>query len=317
MLIRSTLITALYKKGLRLSYSSRQAHAVGQIVNYRAVDCQHLSDLVYQLHMLWMMPFQVGIALLIVYFGIAVSVVVSLVAVVGVMFLTLTITWKHNLYQFNVMKNCDSRMKATTELLNNICVIKFQAWEEHFRKKICNCRGKEYEWLSKFMFLISGNLGLLWSIPVGIAALTFGVAILMRVPLDAAIVFTAMSVFKILQEPIQNFPQSLISISQPVISLERLDGYLTSQEIGDNNVDNEGTCDGFNAVEVKSGTFGWDDEGSENILEDLSFEIKKGELAAIVGTIGSGKYSLLASTLGELRKSSGKLWAFHCSSTFL
>ncbi|KAK6161163.1 hypothetical protein DH2020_004544 [Rehmannia glutinosa] len=259
MLIRSTLITGLYKKGLKLSSSSRQAHGLGQIVNYMAVDCQQLSDLVYQLHTLWMMPFQVGVALLLLYVYIGVSVVVSLVAVILVMFVTLTITRKNNSFQFNVMKNRDVRMKATTELLNNMRVIKFQAWEEHF------------------------------------SALTFGVAVLMKVPLDAGAVFTATSVFKILQEPIQSFPQTLISISQAIISLGRLDSYLISHELGDNIVERDESCDGTIAVEVKEGSFAWDDEGGQTVLTEVNFEVKKGELAAIVGTVGSGKSSLLAS----------------------
>ncbi|KAK6138942.1 hypothetical protein DH2020_027323 [Rehmannia glutinosa] len=295
MLIRSTLITGLYKKGLKLSSSSRQAHGLGQIVNYMAVDCQQLSDLVYQLHTLWMMPFQVGVALLLLYVYIGVSVVVSLVAVILVMFVTLTITRKNNSFQFNVMKNRDVRMKATTELLNNMRVIKFQAWEEHFCKKIQSAREKEYGWLSKFMYTISGNLVLLWSVPISIAALTFGVAVLMKVPLDAGTVFTATSVFKILQEPIQSFPQTLISISQAIISLGRLDSYLISHELGDNIVERDESCDGTIAVEVKEGSFAWDDEGGQTVLTEVNFEVKKGELAAIVGTVGSGKSSLLAS----------------------
>ncbi|CAI9771063.1 unnamed protein product [Fraxinus pennsylvanica] len=273
MLIRSTLITALYQKGLKLSCSSRQAHGVGQIVNYMAVDCQQLADLVYQLHTLWLMPFQVGVALLLLYVYMGVSVLVSLVAVIGVMILTFMITRKNNSFQFNIMKNRDVRMKETTELLNNMRVIKFQAWEEHFKKKIQSSRGKEYSWLSKFMYLLAGNLILLWSIPSLLAALTFAVATLMRVPLDAG----------------------------------RLDGYLISGELENKSVEREEGSEGRISVEVTDGSFSWDDEGGHRVLEDVNFEIRKGELAAIVGTVGSGKSSLLAAVLGELRKTSGKV----------
>ncbi|CAN4113549.1 unnamed protein product [Withania somnifera] len=297
MKIRSSLTPTLYKKGLRLTCSSRQRHGVGQIVNYMAVDTQQLSDMTLQLHTLWLMPLHVGASLLLLYYYMGVSVLASFVLIVGVVIFTVSTTRKSNQFQFQMMMKRDSRMKAINELLSNMRVI----------KKIQLLRNEEFNWLSRFIYLVSCNLSALLILPPVIAALTFGAAIICKVPLDAGTVFTATTVLRIMRDPIRNFPQSLMSLSQAMVSLGRLDGYLTSSELDNKVVEREESCSGGIAVEVKDGIFSWEDDGGQIVLEDINVEIRKGEFAAIVGMVGSGKSTLLASILGELHKLSGEV----------
>lgn len=59
---------------------------------------------------------------------------------------------------------------------------------------------------------------------------------------------------------------------------------------------------------IENGSFSWDNDQVERpILQNINFHVEQGQLVAIVGTVGSGKSSLLSALLGEMEKLNGKV----------
>ncbi|XP_077989339.1 ATP-binding cassette sub-family C member 9-like [Glandiceps talaboti] len=61
------------------------------------------------------------------------------------------------------------------------------------------------------------------------------------------------------------------------------------------------------AIQVKNGSFSWCEDSSELHLNDINVKFQAGELTMIVGSVGSGKSSLLLAILGEMTLMSGKV----------
>uniref|UniRef100_A0A1I7UPW6 ABC transporter domain-containing protein n=1 Tax=Caenorhabditis tropicalis TaxID=1561998 RepID=A0A1I7UPW6_9PELO len=61
------------------------------------------------------------------------------------------------------------------------------------------------------------------------------------------------------------------------------------------------------SIKIDDGAFAWGSKDEDKSLHDINFDIKRGQLVAIVGRVGSGKSSLLHALLGEMNKLSGSI----------
>ncbi|KAF7006151.1 hypothetical protein CFC21_021216 [Triticum aestivum] len=325
MRIRGALLTALYRKSLRLSAGARRVHGAGGIVNYMQVDAWVVSGAMHGLHDLWLMPLQIAVALLLLYAYLGPAVLMTLVVIAAVAVVTVFANKLNMGYQFKFVEVRDSRVKALTEMLNHMRVIKLQAWEHTFGDKVREFRRAEVGWLKKMIFFECGSTVVYSSGPVAMAALVFGTYLAARGELDAGKVFTATAFFRMLVGPMSSFPQTIAMSVQAFVSLGRLDKFLSDAEVDSAAVErlgNSGSGDEV-AVKVQDGVFAWDVEGGEGeekdvggeepVLKGIEMEVRKGELAAVVGTVGSGKSSLLSCIMGEMHKLSGKVSV--CGST--
>jgi ATP-binding cassette, subfamily C (CFTR/MRP), member 1 len=114
-------------------------------------------------------------------------------------------------------------------------------------------------------------------------------------PLNAQLVFVAVTLFNLLQFPLIVFPSVIASGVEAMVALRRLENFLHAEELDlqavirqDYRIDSDAHTGRIELVSVKNGYFKWD-KLNEVILEDINLSVKKGELVAVVGKVG--KYS--------------------------
>ncbi|CAI2167258.1 20609_t:CDS:10 [Funneliformis geosporum] len=315
MRIRAGLVTAIYRKSLKLSNSSRQNSTVGEIVNHMSVDAQKLMDLCTYLHIAWSGPLQIVLALYFLYKTMG----VSSFAGVGIMIMMIPINAfiasKMRTLQKKQMKNKDDRIRLMNEILNGIKVIKLYAWESAFLKKVFHVRNDlELETLKKLGYFASIQT-FTWSSTVTFS--TFAVYVMISdTPLNAQLVFVALALFNILQFPLAVFPNVITSGVEAIVSSKRLEKFLLSEELDPRavirqdyrvrNSDQLIQSDDIELISIKNGVFKWN-RFNGVILNNIDLSVKKGELVAIVGRVGTGKSSLISALLGEMEKIEGEV----------
>lgn len=303
--LRAALISHIYKKGLLLSSQSRQTHSSGEIINYMSVDIQRITDFMWYVNIIWMLPIQISLAIYILKTNLGLGSLAALAATLMVMFCNIPITRIQKGFQSQIMEAKDNRMKATSEVLRNMKILKLQAWDSQFLRKVESLRTIEYNCLWKSLRLSAISAFVFWGSPTFISVVTFGSCMLMGIQLTAGRVLSALATFRMLQDPIFNLPDLLSVIAQGKVSADRVASYLQEGEIQHDAIKYVPKDQTEIDVEIDAGKFSWDPESSTPTLDGIQLKVKRGMKVAICGTVGSGKSSLLSCILGEIQKQSG------------
>ena len=150
--------------------------------------------------------------------------------------------------------------------------------------------------------------------------------------LDTAKVFTSLSLFTLLSEPLSSLIMALAGFMGSLGSFQRIQTFLSSEARADNRrtpslrnscensvsdfgyeTDKEsqksqlslGMRDlapsGAQAVVIEGGFFGWDQEKEpQGRLQSINMTVPRAKLTMVVGPVGCGKSTLLKAILGEL-----------------
>lgn len=158
--------------------------------------------------------------------------------------------------------------------------------------------------------------------------------------LDTAKVFTSLSLFTLLAEPLGSLIMALSSLMGGVGSFKRIQEYLSMEaraeqrkfpflrgsvapsidldsdsekgsEISQKDHSSMNMSDhsplGNQAIVIENGAFGWDKDKPSEILQDINLVIPRGKITMVVGPVGCGKSTLLKAVLGELPVMGGTL----------
>jgi ABC-type bacteriocin/lantibiotic exporter with double-glycine peptidase domain len=258
-----------------------------------------------------MLPLQIVLALAILYKNVGIASFATLIATIISIVITIPVARIQEDYQDKLMAAKDERMRKTSECLRNMRILKLQAWEDRYRVKLEEMRGVEFRWLRKALYSQAFITFIFWSSPIFVSAVTFGTSILLGDQLTAGGVLSALATFRILQEPLRNFPDLVSMMAQTKVSLDRISGFLQEEELQEDATIVLPRSITNLAIEIKDAAFCWDPSSSSSssrpTLSGIQMKVERGMRVAVCGVVGSGKSSFLSCILGEIPKISGEV----------
>lgn len=338
-MVRGILVTMLYKKASSLSINEADP---ANSLTLMSADVERITQGWQTMHEIWANSVEIGLAIYLLERQLGISCVVpvcvALVALVGSLIGMSFVVSR----QAKWLEAIERRISSTSGMLGSIKGVKMLGLQDSFMKFVHGLRIDELNISKKFRTLLVYNMGFAWLTRIFAPIFTFGVYVAISdSALNVSRVFTSLSLFSLLSDPLLTLVMALMSFAGSVGSFTRIQEFLDKKDHSDQRHNarqilsledlgeakllsnagdldmlssnspsveslNRGSISSYspNAVIVQNGTFGWDPE-KEPILKDITMTIPRGSFTMIIGPSGCGKSTLLKALLGEVRCEEG------------
>ncbi|KAG0196922.1 hypothetical protein BGX28_009619 [Mortierella sp. GBA30] len=257
---RGVFVNLIYRKALRLSSTNKQED-MGSIVNHMSTDVDKVVAFFNIIHLSWSAVIEIIVAVAQLYGQVRYAMFASVGVIVFIVILNAVCAPRIGLHQETMMKFSDQRMKLITELVTYIKSIKLYAWESYFSEKITKARTLQLNELRKFYSWISFIVVFLdMIVPLSIFSTlsVYSVIASPEAPLDIQRIFITITLISMLDNPVNMVNSSMSAIVQGKVAYDRLQKFLNSEEIEEENVLKNMDKDASEfAYEIEHGTFGW------------------------------------------------------------
>ncbi|KAI0537862.1 multidrug resistance-associated protein 5 [Xylaria digitata] len=312
----------------------------GRITTLMSIDTNRIDLACAFLHLAWASPLSCIITLVLLLVNLTYSALTGFaLLVIGVPVFTMAI---RKLFRRRkaINKMTDQRMSLTQEIIESVRFVKYFGWEPSFLDRLEQIRLKEIRALQTLLAIRNGINSISLSLPIFASILSFITYSLTDHGLDPAKVFSSLALFNSLRIPLNLLPIVLGQASDAWSSLKRIENFMLEEEREEGII---WEPEGEYAIELRSASFTWektqkqekgegqdapkgkdakpktdldksgtlesnalsDNEREPFKLQDVNFKAGRNELIAVIGTVGSGKSSLLAALAGHMRKTDG------------
>lgn len=307
MRCRVACCSLIYRKVLKLNKASLEQTAAGQVVNLLSNDVQRFDFASIYLHYIWIMPIQACIAAFVMYNSVGVAALAGLLAItMQAVPLQGYLSRLQGQLRYKIAKRTDNRVTLMSEITSGIQVIKLYAWEKPFEKMVELARKVEIDIISQTSYIRGFSTALMVFTERATLFITVVTYVLMGYKLSSDKVFSMAQFFNTIQLYMAIFfPLALSMYAEAKISVGRIEEFLSLEEKKEQGAIEEiGKAGQIRMANVKAG---WNRNVIVDTLNDINLNIVPGTLTCVVGTVGSGKSSLLQLLLKEMPVHSGKV----------
>lgn len=274
--VKAVLTKAMLDKSFRLSDSSKHKYPTAKITSMMGTDLARIDFALGFQPFLFTFPIPIAISIGILCHNIGAPAMVGVGLVFAYLISIMAITAK--LFKFRRAANTytDRRVNYIKEVLNNLKMIKYYAWERPYSKMISENRAKEMRIV--YMMQVGRNL-----VTSGAMVLTLFASMAAFLTLYAvskgtknpAALFSSISLFNSLAQQVFMLPMALATASDAIVGVMRAGEFLAAEEIDRNATTIEATpemkefMDKTNlALKVDHASFKWETFENEDEDED-------------------------------------------------
>ena len=304
--LRNAFSSKIFRKAMVLSNAGKGLSSTGQIVNIMANDAEKPMHFLRMANFLWGGTLRAIVCIILIYVQIG-NATWAGVALLSLLFpinkRVFTIVRK---LRTKLLLQSDERVKLTNEVINGIRVVKFYNWEAAFEEKINVEREKELALLQRLAWTHAfGFVMILRSVPLILPLVVFPLASNLGVTITASKAFTTIALFSILRLPFSWLPGAFLNLIEAKVSIRRMQNFLLLRELPTKDVLEPTNVDVSTglvpSIEIENLSYSWNIEERRKLtLNEINLKIFPGELVAVVGSVGSGKSSLLSAILNEI-----------------